>query len=85
MRLPGWCEKCDRPRTVTCSGAALAFRPALPVGICDECDLREQREIAGEVAPSAASLRAGYVGPCGCECCSGGFCGGCGHAGCGGR
>jgi hypothetical protein len=23
--------------------------------------------------------------PCGCECCHGGFCGGCGHAGCGGR
>lgn len=22
---------------------------------------------------------------CGCECCHGGFCGGCGHAGCGGR
>jgi hypothetical protein len=22
---------------------------------------------------------------CGCECCRGGFCGGCGHAGCGGR
>lgn len=22
---------------------------------------------------------------CGCECNSGGFCGGCGHAGCGGR
>jgi hypothetical protein len=22
---------------------------------------------------------------CGCECCSGGFCGGCGHAGCGKR
>jgi hypothetical protein len=24
-------------------------------------------------------------GPCGCECNHGGFCGGCGHAGCGGR
>jgi hypothetical protein len=24
-------------------------------------------------------------GPCPCECNSGGFCGGCGHAGCGGR
>lgn len=22
---------------------------------------------------------------CGCACCFGGFCGGCGHAGCGGR
>lgn len=25
------------------------------------------------------------VGPCPCECNTGGFCGGCGHAGCGGR
>jgi hypothetical protein len=25
------------------------------------------------------------VSGCGCECNSGGFCGGCGHAGCGGR
>ena len=23
--------------------------------------------------------------PCPCECSAGGFCGGCGHAGCGGR
>jgi hypothetical protein len=27
----------------------------------------------------------GFTGPCPCECNSGGFCGGCGHAGCGGR
>jgi hypothetical protein len=26
-----------------------------------------------------------WPGPCPCECNSGGFCGGCGHAGCGGR
>lgn len=25
------------------------------------------------------------IGPCPCACNSGGFCGGCGHAGCGGR
>lgn len=25
------------------------------------------------------------TGPCPCACNSGGFCGGCGHAGCGGR
>jgi len=25
------------------------------------------------------------AGPCGCACTSGGFCGGCGHAGCGRR
>lgn len=29
--------------------------------------------------------RSTYVPPCPCECNSGGFCGGCGHAGCGGR
>ncbi|MEU8195317.1 hypothetical protein AB0C10_16200 [Microbispora amethystogenes] len=28
---------------------------------------------------------AAWPGPCGCECSSGGFCGGCGHAGCGRR
>jgi hypothetical protein len=26
-----------------------------------------------------------WPGPCPCECNSGGFCGGCGHAGCAGR
>jgi hypothetical protein len=26
-----------------------------------------------------------WPGPCTCECSRGGFCGGCGHAGCGGR
>lgn len=26
-----------------------------------------------------------FAGPCPCECNSGGFCGGCDHAGCGGR
>lgn len=29
--------------------------------------------------------RVRLVGPCPCACNSGGFCGGCGHAGCGGR
>lgn len=36
----------------------------------------------------AAGVRLGVRGavpPCPCECNSGGFCGGCGHAGCGGR
>jgi len=31
-------------------------------------------------------LRTGRSAPCGCDCCApGGFCGGCGHRGCGGR
>jgi hypothetical protein len=32
-----------------------------------------------------ASTASNWPGPCPCECNSGGFCGGCGHAGCGGR
>lgn len=36
---------------------------------------------AGRPARFIAELRGG----CGCACNSGGFCGGCGHAGCGGR
>lgn len=32
-----------------------------------------------------AAIRRGEVPPCPCECNRGGFCGGCGHAGCGGR
>lgn len=30
-------------------------------------------------------MEPGNHGGCGCECNSGGFCGGCGHSGCGGR
>jgi len=30
-------------------------------------------------------IRRRSTGPCPCECSRGGFCGGCGHAGCGGR
>jgi hypothetical protein len=33
----------------------------------------------------SAAARTRPVGPCPCACNSGGFCGGCGHAGCGGR
>lgn len=33
----------------------------------------------------AALVRHLGPGPCPCECNRGGFCGGCGHAGCGGR
>jgi hypothetical protein len=38
-------------------------------------------EKTAEVAERLAALRK----PCGCACSSGGWCGGCGHAGCGGR
>lgn len=42
-------------------------------------------ELANEMSwhGSAQPLRS--TGPCPCECNRGGFCGGCGHAGCGGR
>jgi hypothetical protein len=36
------------------------------------------------VPPRRATMTA-RTGPCPCECNRGGFCGGCGHAGCGGR
>lgn len=38
-----------------------------------------------DAVPSNADWVKRPVGPCPCECNSGGFCGGCGHAGCGGR
>jgi hypothetical protein len=51
--------------------------------------------VVPEDAPPPPAFRRGFVsagyrpgmrgGPCSCECNSGGFCGGCGHGGCGGR
>lgn len=38
-----------------------------------------------EMAARRRSRSPERVGPCPCECNSGQFCGGCGHAGCGGR
>ncbi len=35
--------------------------------------------------PGTSRSWVGNVAPCPCECNAGGFCGGCGHAGCGGR
>jgi hypothetical protein len=40
-------------------------------------------ELDASVARHPAGKR--LAGPCSCACNSGGFCGGCGHAGCGGR
>jgi hypothetical protein len=39
-------------------------------------------QAAYDAMPNA---RASWPGPCPCECNRGQFCGGCGHAGCGGR
>lgn len=46
---------------------------------CDVCGTR-----IGGTPERPVRLRPA-VGPCGCACTHGGFCGGCGHAGCGGR
>jgi hypothetical protein len=44
-----------------------------------------EKASAENLAKNRAAEAARRIRPCGCECCSGGFCGGCGHAGCGGR
>lgn len=45
MRVPGYCEKCHRPRQVSVSGAALARLAAgsAAIGICRECEDAEQK------------------------------------------
>lgn len=43
------------------------------------------KQAARLLAKVRTSPRYRATGPCPCECNSGGFCGGCGHAGCGGR
>ena len=65
--------------TITCSGRPdreVTLRPPEP-------QARRQRASSAPY-PRRRAPRAA-VGPCGCECCRGGFCGGCGHAGCGRR
>jgi hypothetical protein len=42
-------------------------------------------EVQAEIMDQILVLAGRRVPPCPCECNSGGFCGGCGHAGCGGR
>ena len=47
MRLPGYCEKCHRVRTVSVSGHALAMAQAgrgVVQGICADCERKEQEE-----------------------------------------
>jgi len=45
--------------------------------------VNDSPELDASVARHPAGKR--LAGPCSCDCNSGGFCGGCGHAGCGGR
>lgn len=55
----------------------------------DESDLlemqRRDREDEERAQASKARRDMPRFGGCPCACNSGGFCGGCGHAGCGGR
>lgn len=45
MRLPGWCEKCHRIRTVRISNAGMAaLARGVATGICDACqDAEDER------------------------------------------
>jgi hypothetical protein len=47
--------------------------------------LRPPKELVAEVNRRKKAMDRRAVGPCPCVCNSGGFCGGCGHAGCGRR
>jgi protein-arginine kinase activator protein McsA len=44
MRMPGFCTKCHRPRTVAVSGSSLALAGAHGVvqGICQECESKAE-------------------------------------------
>lgn len=81
-----WREFAEETRAV----AAEAHRLAAEGGSPDEREafaIRKAALLARMAEPGTVyrAERFGYVGPCPCECNSGGFCGGCGHAGCGSR
>ncbi len=77
-----WLELSDGSRyalTITCSGRPdreVTLRPPEP---------QQPRQRASSVQCPRRRASRPAVGPCGCECGRGGFCGGCGHAGCGRR
>lgn len=76
-----WLELSDGSRyglTITCSG-----RPDREVTLRPPEPQQPRRRASSTPYPQRAPRPA--VSPCGCECCRGGFCGGCGHAGCGRR
>ena len=90
-------DRADRPRsswTGPIAGREQADREA------DAWNTQRDGSWRATVEPDTPEVRAqvkaweqsktqpGYTRPtprCGCACNSGGFCGGCGHAGCGGR
>lgn len=56
-----------------------------PDDLADRAERIARERNRAERAWAARERRARQIGPCPCECNRGGFCGGCGHAGCGGR
>lgn len=76
-----WLELSDGSRygpSITCSG-----RPDYEVTLRPPEPQQPPRRASSASYPRRAPRPA--VGTCGCECGRGGFCGGCGHAGCGRR
>lgn len=77
-----WLELSDGSRfglSITCSG-----RPDREVTVRPPEQPQPRRWASSAPYPRRRAPRPA-VGPCGCECSRGGFCGGCGHAGCGRR
>ncbi|MFF5010572.1 hypothetical protein ACFY3G_48235 [Streptomyces phaeochromogenes] len=68
------------PRTARIGLLTVAIRYATPDPHGDPPPVTRVPAPGGQTA-----ARGRGTGPCPCPCNSGGFCGGCGHAGCGGR
>src|SRR5690348_7742079 len=98
MPKPSEARKRDPIETSLCAfcdlNEATHFSMDWDAMLCDECeeaqratleDHRVVKQWVADIRATASRPRFQPVGPCPCECNSGGFCGGCGHAGCGGR
>jgi hypothetical protein len=59
------------------------FTPPVPGVQAPEGTIR--RMLSRETPPPVPGTARPHAGPCPCACNNGGFCGGCGHAGCGAR
>jgi hypothetical protein len=83
LRHTELCEACAEGRHDTCGG------PASPCACARDKRCRRSTAFLASSLPPPPSQRhrggATGAGPCPCDCNRGGFCGGCGHAGCGGR
>lgn len=73
--MMGYCNPCGRTQTFIASNGRT---------VCASCLSNPYRVSVVRTQPPPR-FRLADTGPCPCECNSGGFCGGCGHAGCGGR